>query len=86
MTKDNGGPAFPLAEKRDVGKGLNRDWKYFDGMSLRDYMAAKALQGFLSGGETAYRISNKYDINGEQALAEHSYRIADAMIRARGEG
>jgi len=46
------------------------------GMSLRDYMAAKAMQAFLSDPEWRQEI----DLN-ETAFA--AYRMADAMLKAR---
>ena len=46
------------------------------GMSLRDYMAAKAMQAFLSDFEWRQEI----DLN-ETAFA--AYRMADAMLKAR---
>ncbi len=50
---------------------------YQDGMDLRDYFAAKAMQGIVdssieSGLET-------------QQIAESSYRIADAMLAERNK-
>jgi hypothetical protein len=46
------------------------------GMSLRDYMAAKAVQAFLSDPEWRQEM----DLN-ETAFA--AYRMADAMLKAR---
>ena len=43
------------------------------GMDLRDYFAAKALQGFLASTTTS----------GASALAKDSYKMADAMMEAR---
>jgi hypothetical protein len=46
-----------------------------DGMTLRDYFAAKALQGFLAmDGSSEFRASD---------LAAAAYRSADAMLEAR---
>jgi hypothetical protein len=62
-----GGPAFPAA--------------HFDladhehGMTLRDYFAAKAMTGLLTA-EIVGEYSNEH-------VAEISYRIADAMLKAR---
>lgn len=50
--------------------------KYDDlnGMDLRDYFAAKAMQS----------LSNNNDMEDlENVFAEQSYRIADAMMEAR---
>lgn len=60
---NTGGPAFPtdrLAMAGDYGKG----------MTLRDYFAAKALQGHCPS------------IPPEQA-AKRAYEYADAMLKAR---
>jgi hypothetical protein len=45
-----------------------------EGMDLRDYFAAKALCGLLNEAHS--------DFN-DQAIAELSYSIADAMMEAR---
>ena len=65
MTTNNGGPAFP---------GVERDWP---GASLRDYFAAKAMQGLLSG---QYSESSKANLS---EMPEEAYKIADAMLTAR---
>jgi hypothetical protein len=44
------------------------------GMTLRDYFAAKALQGILTDAEIAMGISE---------IAELAYKYADAMMKAR---
>ena len=45
------------------------------GISIRDYFAARALQGFLTG---------DYDLYPHEA-AQKAYAIADEMIKAREE-
>ena len=47
------------------------------GMTLRDYFAAKAMTGLLTA-ELVGEYSNEH-------VAEVSYRIADAMLKAREE-
>lgn len=47
------------------------------GMTLRDYFAAKAMTGLLTA-EIVGEYSNEH-------VAEISYRIADAMMKARAE-
>lgn len=42
-TANKGGPAFPLPMGSETVAGC-------EGMTLRDYFAAKALQGFLAAG------------------------------------
>jgi hypothetical protein len=64
---NDGGPAFPC-----VDGGAN----YLqEGMSLRDYFAAKAMQGLLT--------NFGYEENG---YAQSAYKIADAMLAAREAG
>ena len=47
-----------------------------EGMSLRDYFAAKALQG-------AYSISSVHQNSTEKEVAVECYKMADAMLEAR---
>jgi hypothetical protein len=49
--------------------------QYKDGMTLRDYFAAKAMTGLLTA-EIVGEYSNEH-------VAEIAYRIADAMMLAR---
>ena len=67
MNKDTGGSAFPIVgRKHDVVEA---------GMTMRDYFAAKAMQGFNANPELI-ELNN-------QKVAEWSYAIADAMLEAR---
>jgi hypothetical protein len=67
MEKETGGQAFPCLD--DAGSGLSlRD----GGMTLRDYFAAKAMQGLIE--EFGWDISR---------LVKKAYEIADAMLEAR---
>ncbi len=62
----NNPPAFPL----DTGKlTINQ------GMTLRDYFAAKVMQGLLTS-DTGYTMSSAQ-------IAELAYSQADAMLKAR---
>lgn len=70
-TIDNGGPAFP------VGSGDMRDPV---GMTLRDYFAAKAMQGLVSGHFAKYGHEDYWP---RPEIASEAYEIADAMINAR---
>jgi len=72
MTKETGGPAFPEVRIRS-GVNYNPTTKvYHNGMTLRDYFAAKAL-------------ANKYTQNENMPdkVAEWAYAVADAMLEAR---
>ena len=66
----NNQPAFPSGNDVTLG-----DWKSHghSGMTLRDYFAAKALQGLLTSD----------DIDASYATAVLCYRMADAMLKAR---
>ena len=65
MTNKTGGPAFPQPTDSTLS------WQ---GMTLRDYFAAKAMQGSLA---------NDDDINYPDKFAEWCYEIADAMLKER---
>lgn len=77
MDKNNGGPAFPAHCTSD-GHAANVD----GGMSLRDYFAAKAMQGMLAHA-TRYRPRPGASSNWHEAMSEEAYEIADAMLRAK---
>lgn len=71
-----GGAAFPVCVP-----DVNAEYTYEDGMSLRDYFAAKAMQGLLAmpgsiGGEQELVYS---------AFAQAAYKYADAMIAERSK-
>jgi hypothetical protein len=51
----------------------------YEGMTLRDYFAAKALQGHLAS--EYYIMGNKQE--GKESLAKDFYNFADAMLKAR---
>lgn len=76
MSKNTGGPAFPLTNDRAVAAiGINES----RGMTLRDYFAAKAMQGFCVATVEDSPVGG-WDF---KYLAEHAYRCADAMIAER---
>lgn len=50
-----------------------------DGMTLRDYFAAQAMQGLLAG-----LLADRMDVKW-QNIAIDAYRQADAMLKAREE-
>lgn len=58
-------PAFPH-EVNDA---------YWPGLTIRDYFAAKALQGFIARGFGP--------ADSKEKVAEWSYQYADAMFKAR---
>ncbi|OHT23132.1 hypothetical protein A3Q29_06790 [Providencia stuartii] len=77
MTDKTGGAAFPVPATELHGTDT--------GMSLRDYLAAKAMQGDLASqsvslGHFANDASEESLVN----RANFYYRMADAMLKARG--
>lgn len=61
-------PAFPTRDD-------NYDSKYSGpGMTLRDFFAAKAMQG---------RLANPDWLASDERTAADAYQIADAMLKAR---
>lgn len=72
MIKDTGRSAFPSFEfVQSHGQMMA-----VGGMALRDYFAAKALQGLLS--DTTVRST-------PEEFALNSYIVADAMLKARDQ-
>ena len=74
MAIETGGPAFPQSIPHPHGREPN---KTFDGMTLRDYFAAKAMQGRHAAGHNR----DGDDCSIEALIA---YQMADAMLAARG--
>jgi hypothetical protein len=64
-------PAFPTYEYQEKYGQIMA----VGGMTLRDYFAAKAMQGLLSDG-----VGENADIN---IIASDAYLTADAMMKAR---
>lgn len=84
MNKEDGGPAFPAPEAAKARFGdSNPD--AFLGMSLRDYLAAKAMQGYLANAWQAQELDSLGESAAQQmaTVAEISYAMADAMLAAR---
>jgi hypothetical protein len=78
MTITTGGPAFP----RPAGdySGTRHGNTAQEGMTLRDYFAARAMQGALGNMRGQFGRDHA-DANMNLAVA--SYAIADAMLTAR---
>lgn len=73
-TKDTGGSAFPTPYTTRDGDHFTTE--YQDGMTLRDYFAAAALQGFIASKAPSTLFSPDEDV-------AYCYQIADAMLAAR---
>lgn len=69
--KDTGGPAFPTTKPLESWGDPNQ------GMTLRDYFAAKAMQSM--NGRSDYEDASAI------LIAVDAYALADAMLEARGK-
>lgn len=67
--ENNDFPAFPIPYEF-MGAG----------MGIRDYLAAKAMQGFIAA--DWFSDARNFDLAVSQ-LADESYLVADAMLKAR---
>jgi hypothetical protein len=72
---DDGGAAFPCHTNPMPGKLANAP----QGMTLRHYFAAAALQGYFGAPHTPHFCDCK-------KVALYMYDMADAMLKARKEG
>ena len=72
---NNGGPAFPCDRIPTKEGGM----VISDGVTIRDYFAAKAMQGMAASKEHCT------DGWAHSDIAIQAYNLADAMLRARGE-
>lgn len=71
MTDKTGGAAFPVPATELHGTHT--------GMTLRDYFAAKAMNGILVNTER-----NQFSFSETGEIASKAYELADAMLKARG--
>jgi len=69
--KDDGGTAFPVR--------FNRYGERAEGMSQRDYFAARAMQAIFQGAGSIH----DHDRDWCARVASISYEMADAMLEAR---
>ena len=78
MSKTNtGGPAFP-------GLHPSAECRFKEeGMTLRDYFAAKAMQIMWDAYDKGYCGLNNNDAPNTEIIAESAYQMADAMLKAR---
>jgi hypothetical protein len=73
-TPNDGGPAFPTAD-------ANYETKYAGaGLSVRDYFAAKAMQGLLASNAPMTSA-----VKGTALVSQAAYLMADAMLEERSK-
>lgn len=70
---DTGGPAFPVHPEVNTVK--DTAWL---GMTLRDYFAAKAMDGF-----NRHMVAYEWGQDVMDVAARNAYALADAMLKAR---
>ena len=75
------GPAFPteIGPGNDSGFQSGNERFHDPGMTLRDYFAAKAMQGFCAYGS----VTNPDHCFTIEDVAHDAYAMADAMLTAR---
>lgn len=83
MSTSDGGPAFPT--KHPALDPRASGFHTVEGMSLRDYFAAKAMQGDWAAQD--YENTEYFSIEDSDGTfhskAKLYYRMADAMLKAR---
>jgi hypothetical protein len=94
MSKETGGPAFP-SQKGYIFRTINKEngvptaeqaeLQTVDGMTLRDYFAAKAMQGVLSSGGNLKKEYWPDHKEGRENIAILAYLQADAMLKERNK-
>lgn len=73
--------AFPT--QHTIDGNWNKEPKpELQGMTLRDYFAAKAMQSLIDKRDTSF-TRGYMDIEKIELMCEHSYEISDAMLTQR---
>ncbi|WP_438279674.1 hypothetical protein [Pseudomonas alabamensis] len=94
MSKEDGGPAFPVEIRNTTDEAFigclgeevkPNSFAIYTGVSVRDYFATKAMNGYLANPWQAKELDDTGDSSAEQMriVAEISYAMADAMLAAR---
>lgn len=71
---EDGGPAFPRPYSSPDSYNYPESYPAQEGLTLRDYFAAKAMQGLLVS----------MQLFSSQNIADQAYKMADGMLAARG--
>lgn len=88
MSKQDGGPAFPIPAN-DMEQKEKGWWEHSQGMTLRDYFAAKVINGIVSNPELEIQAQaitgndiEKMDC-WMRGIVRTSFQIADDMLKER---
>ena len=77
---NTGGAAFPTTDFTHAGQIIPGS----EGMTLRDYFAAKAMPIMWDAYDKGYYgMVNSDELNIQLVVAEGAYQMSDAMLRAR---
>ena len=76
---NTGGPAFPVFPETNGGHAAA-----FQGMTLRDYLAAKAMAIMWYAYDKGYCGMTDSNETNIKMVADGAYQMADAMLKARG--
>lgn len=68
--------AFPLTWEQN---GTTDNWE--NGMTLRDYFAAKAMAAFISSSDSETSCTDI--VNGVEGISDMAYKVADEMLKTR---
>lgn len=83
---DPGGPAFPTNPYTQVEDGKVVHQHLGDqGMTLRDYFAAKAMQSRMRIPVAELRLDVPVHMTLADSIASVAYEMADAMLKARSQ-
>ncbi len=78
MNKNTGGAAFPVKGVTALGFEIITE----PGLSVHDYFAGQALAGMCANPAVDMTV----DLEGmHEVYSKHSYKMADAMLKARDE-
>ena len=83
MSRATGGPAFPRPHSQ---RYADEQYRAQDGMTLRDYFAAKALSGLMANDAFLARCREdgaRENIGFDALVATGAYLMADAMLAER---
>lgn len=80
MSKETGGPAFPREDYQANGHERGFENLGQEGMSLRDYFAAKAMAAIISNSKICDSILPKIN---QEKVSIASYEVADSMLEVR---
>jgi len=89
MINNSGGPAFPVpGVQLEDEYGRKETIGPRQGVSLRDYFAARAMQGMISDRANVARFQELADegsFTAETLMAIAAYQMADEMIAVRAK-